>query len=263
MITVKLMGGMGNQMFQYAMGLAQARRLGVELRLDISLLGGKRVYQLNQWRHIKNELTSGKVSTIHEQGMPYNQALVDSIKDGDVLEGYWQSERYFIDIADTLQRDFFPSVAFVDRMMTIGSPLVDLKAVAVHVRCGDYLTEPTKSFHGTLPWEYYQSAMNYIREKVSSPKFFFFSDDPEWVREHFYTDFSLGEQSIVKSEFEAEDIFLGSQCRHVIIANSSFSWWMAWLGREREDRIVIAPRRWFLNPSEDSSDIVPSRWTQL
>jgi hypothetical protein len=108
MIVTKLMGGMGNQCFQYAMGLAQARRLNTGLLLDTSLLGGKRKYVLDQWDMFESTVI-GTETTIYEPGsMVYSQDLVDRIKDGDCLQGYWQSEKYFKEILDDIKQDFVP-----------------------------------------------------------------------------------------------------------------------------------------------------------
>jgi hypothetical protein len=260
MITVKLMGGMGNQMFQYAFGLAQARRLWVGLQLDTTVLGGHRPYQLQQWG-IDVPLVERITPTIREQGMPYNPKLVEQIKNGDCLEGYWQSEKYFESIRINLRTVFSPKDGPSIRAEALYSDITKPNSVAVHIRRGDYLLEPHKSFHGVLGWEYYKAGMNYIRERVENPKFFFFSDEPEWVREHFYTDFSLGEQIVVESGLEAEDIYMMALCSHSIIANSSFSWWGGWLGNN-QDRIVIAPKKWF-NTDIDTSDLIPDRWVRL
>lgn len=183
-ITVKLMGGIGNTMFQYAMGLAQARRLDVELVLDVSLLGGKRKYQLDQWEFKGKppSLVTGHRTTI-AGGMPYNQEIVDRIKNGDVLEGHWQTEKYFLDVRDELRDVFIPK--------NLDRTSLKKNSIAVHIRRGDYLNSSTKEFHGLLPMKYYQTAMAYISERVPNPKFFVFSDDFEWIKQTFVEALSL------------------------------------------------------------------------
>jgi hypothetical protein len=254
MITTVLMGGIGNQMFQMACGLAQARRLSTTLQLDITLLGGKRKYILDQW-NLPNDVTviTGTTPTVFEDGMGYNRDINERVKDGDCLHGYWQSERYFENIQEDIRRIFTPAQRPTSRLIPGGN------SVAVHVRRDDYLIQPHREFHGLLPMSYYESAMNYIRERVPEPTFFIFSEDVEWTCQNFTSPDTV----IVPRSQEAHDIYLMSFCQHAIIANSSFSWWGAFLGdwqTDRVSRIVIAPSRWFQDERTDYSDIVPNRW---
>jgi hypothetical protein len=252
MITIQLIGGHGNQLFQWAFGMAQAKRLGVRLQLNTSKLGGARPYSLNQWTAEKSDVPYKIEPTVREQGMPYNPTLANSIKNGDVIQGYWQTEKYFEGIEPELMalRPRATNNAALSEIFHVAQP------VAVHVRRGDYLKEPHASFHGNLGLEYYNSAFNYILERVPRAKFFIFSDDPAWCREHF------SGSAVVESFEEAADIHAMSLCKHNIIANSSFSWWGARLNKH-EGRIVIAPKNWFQSSGEDSRDIVPERWVRL
>ncbi len=258
MITVKMMGGMGNQMFQFAFGLAQARRLGVGLQLDAS--HQDRPFSLRQWL-LPNVPYAKMAPTVLERGMNYDQALVDSIKDGDVLRGYWQNERYFQLVEKELREIFMPSESPFDSAafsQTVAR-MIDTHSVAVHVRRGDYLIEPHKSYHGVLDLGYYNQAFNEVYNRMAAPHFFIFSDDPQWVRQHFSGD----NITMIEPGKEAEDMHLMSFCKHAIIANSSFSWWGAWLGDNRKDRVVISPEKWFDQANEDYSGIVPSRWVKV
>jgi hypothetical protein len=258
MITVILQGGAGNQLFQFAFGLAQANRLGVDVQFDLTRLVN-RSFALGQWNIDGLRLAPRHQPTIREVGLPYNQALVDSIKDGDVLQGYWQSEKYFAGVDLRGLVPFYRNSGLENKI--IGAR----NSVAVHVRRGDYLVEPHKSFHGVLDRNtYYKPAMDYIRHYVYDPTFFIFSDDPIWVRDNWYCDFSLGREEIVYPSNEAADIFAMSLCDHVITANSSFSWWGAWLGDPRENTYVISPKNWF-GPAarENAKDIVPERWIRI
>src|SRR5271168_480591 len=138
MITTRLMGGMGNQMFQFAFGLETARRLGTELAMDASMLTQpNRSFGLGQWSVRLNMIKTAP--TVLERGMPYNQPLVDSIKDGDVLQGYWQTEKYFPSIANTLRYDLFVPFKTFDHPLL--EDIRNTNSVAVHVRRGDYLKE--------------------------------------------------------------------------------------------------------------------------
>lgn len=259
MITVVLQGGAGNQLFQYGFGLAQARRLNTQVQFDATRLAANRPFSLGQWNIDSFNLSSRLKPTVQEQGMPYNQQLVDSIKDGDVIQGYWQSEAYLESVKEDLL-----SIKPLDRRRYLEDEILkEENSVAIHVRCGDYLVEPHKSFHGNLGWEYYGAAIQHIKERISNPKFFLFTDDPRRVSELFYTDYTPN-YMIVEPGSEAADIYAMSMCDHVITANSSFSWFGAWLGDPRSNEIVIAPKNWF-GPSskEDASDVCPPRWVRL
>jgi glycosyl transferase family 11 len=251
MITMLLQGGHGNQLFQWAFGMAQAKRLGVKLQLNTSKLGGARPYSLNQWTAEKIEVPYYVEPTVREQGMPYNPTLANSIKNGDVIQGYFQSEKYFTGIeADLVAlRPRVTNNALLENIFNTFQP------VAVHVRRGDYLREPHKSFHGNLGLDYYREAMRYVSNRVRRAKFFIFSDDPQWCRDRFDTC------TIVEPTEEASDIHSISLCKHSIIANSSFSWWGAYLGKK--DRVVVAPKNWFQSMEEDARDVVPERWTKI
>jgi glycosyl transferase family 11 len=257
MITTVLMGGMGNQMFQYACGLAQARRLNTSVWFDVSLLGGKRKFVLNQWSLPKDIFTvTGVQPTIHENGMGHNRDINEKVKDGDCLYGYWQSKKYFEHIQDDVRRIFIPVQPAPDGAFSVKLRMIS-NTVAVHVRRDDYLIAPHKEFHGLLPMSYYESAMQHIRSRVTNPTFFIFSEDVEWTRQNFTSP----DVVIMPRGQEAEDIYNMSLCHHAITANSSFSWWGAFLGDARsEDRIVIAPSQWFQDQRTDYSDIVPDRW---
>ena len=275
MITTRLQGGIGNQMFQFAMGLAQAKRLGVELRLDISALrGGRRSYQLDQWHRfcpenrapVSNEyrITINNSTTINENGMPHNPGLIEHIKDGAVLNGYWQTEKYFKHLESELRGIFHPRTTGVGTLTQEDQKYMawleriqnEPESVMVHVRHGDYLTEPHHSYHGVLPLHYYKSQMDYIRSRTHVPKFFMFSDDEPWVRANFVES----DVVFIDAQCEAQAISLMSKCRHSIIANSSFSWWGAWLGQGGNDEIRIAPKEWFAKSNENTQDIIPDFW---
>jgi hypothetical protein len=258
MITAQLNGGMGNAMFQYAFAYACAQRLKTKFQLDTSLLGGKRKYVLDQWLIFEPTVT-GVAPTIHEPGdMHYSQELVDRVKDGDCLQGYWQSEKYFYEYASEIRAIFVPRT---NLQYTIKEPLLQRNSIAVHVRRDDYLLSPHKEFHGLLDMDYYTTAMDYIRKKVDKPTFYVFSEDIKWVKENFTGQ----DVNAVDPNSESDDIYLMSLCNHAIIANSSFSWWSGFLGENvwNSDRIVIAPREWFKDSRTSYQDLVPERWVRI
>jgi hypothetical protein len=250
MITSILQGGLGNTMFQFAMGLAQARRLGTNLALDDGVLN-KRPYQLNEWPGAAAITRPSRFtnSTIQEKGMPYNQGIVDRIKDGDVLSGYWQTEKYFKNIREELLRAFAFHGYFYEHTPN---------KVAIHIRRGDYLVSPHKEYHGVLPLEYYKIAIQYMREKVSNPEFYIFTEDWDWAEENLYEP----GVHMIKLGSAVGDMWRMSHCQHQIIANSSYSWWGAWLN-QNPDKIVIAPEKWFDQAPEDPRDIVPDSWVKI
>lgn len=274
MIITKLQGGMGNTMFQFAMGLAQAQRLNTNLLLDASSFqrDSIRQYSLGLWEGIKEPITLGHRPTIRERGMPYNQTLVDSIKDGDVLNGYWQTEKYFFHLKGRLRQIFTPAARLTDYGFETLKEILNLgeRSCFVTVRRTDYLNT---DYHGVLPQEYYnQAALEVYKSVGKPPVFFVFSDEPEWCKKNFYLphgDFkvvgSFNQTSKNHLGREDEDLWLMKYCHNAIMANSSFSWWGAWLNSIDgiEPRAVIAPKKWFNNSPEDPRDIVPERWMTL
>lgn len=179
------------------------------------------------------------------------------------LIGYWQSERYFSSEADQIRDDF----RFIQQVSGINSNLIKkikaVNSISLHVRRGDYVSNKNAlTVHGLCSIEYYQSAMRYIRERVEDPSVFIFSDDIDWVRdnidfedEHCFVGNNVHENSFF-------DMQLMSLCKHNIIANSSFSWWGAWLNGS-PDKIVVSPKNWFKTNGYDTTDLYPSDWIRL
>lgn len=179
------------------------------------------------------------------------------------FKGYWQSARYFKDGDQTI-RDLFAFRPFLsDRNHEIARTMGAVNSVSLHVRRGDYADNFMNLLkHGLCPLNYYEAAIQYITKHVKNPLFFIFSDDIDWVRENLkvksdihFIDHNRGMESY-------NDMRLMSLCKHHIIANSSFSWWSAWLNPDKE-KIVIAPQRWFANYPVRTSDLIPRRWVQL
>lgn len=308
MIVVRLKGGLGNQMFQYAAGRSLALRRGVSLRLDTSGFHSdpKRSYQLNHLRIVASPASAnevfrstgrpqtrwhnwivrfdrllkrtGRVTALprldlqgtlgirpriyqepHFQYDPSFHQLPDEI----YLDGYWQSARYFSDISEKIRHELSvkePKPAPVSEMaLRIENKL----SVSVHVRRGDYVHEhTTATYHGTCSTDYYRAAAARLRTEVHDPHFFVFSDDLSWVQENlgFCTP-----RTLVDLDDEVGDhheIELMSLCTHHIIANSSFSWWGAWLD-PTPDAIVIAPGTWFRESSINTEDLLPAHWIPL
>ena len=136
-------------------------------------------------------------------------------------------------------------------------------AVSLHIRRGDYVSNPvTNNYHGTCSLAYYKKAVLLLKEKIENPSFFIFSDDLLWARENldFINDMTFID--LDKSIPDHEEMHLMSQCKHNIIANSSFSWWGAWLN-ENSDKIVIAPKKWFSDNTINTEDLIPAKWMRI
>lgn len=176
--------------------------------------------------------------------------------------GYWQSERYFQDIVGIIRRDFSFQRPLAGLNLSLVKQIAETNSVSLHIRRGDYVSNPQAfAIHGVCSIEYYEAAIKYVAERVSSPNFFVFSDDMDWARSHLeirhaccYVENNKGADSYV-------DMQLMSRCKHNIVANSSFSWWGAWLNGNA-DKLVTAPRRWFANET-DTTDLLPSAWVRL
>jgi hypothetical protein len=295
MVAVIITGGLGNQMFQYASARALAYRLKQPLSLDISSFEtdipnvAKRTFELGLFPNINPAfLTSFKKSGFYQSrrwdnrlrkllGMPIGSVLYESThsfnetflaaKPPVLMQGYWQTERYFREVRDIVQKDFeFPKLSEKDINTSLLDEIKQSESVAVHVRRGDYISyEPTHNFHGVCSLSYYESAISYIVEKYPVCRFYFFSDEPEWVQSNLIKEGINGKViSVNKGADSWKDMLLMSNCKHNIIANSSFSWWGAWLNQHPHKK-VIAPSKWFKtnDPFFEPNEIVPKSWLKF
>lgn len=272
MITTRLQGGCGNQLWQYAFGLTQARRFHTDLQIDISSykFDPKREYNLCLFPRITEKIVVNSQTTIQEKGMPYNPSLIDSIKDGDVLNGYWQSEKYLESIEYDIRWRFQPGPLSLKQQMWFRIIFESKNPTFLTVRRTDYVGN---SFHGEMSESYYWEALKIIAEKTGRPSIFVFTDDIEWCQNNLNLPWPFQiagtYDRTVKGHLGREDadLFLMSLCRNAVMANSSFSWWGAWLGdnlRKGNNGVVVAPKTWF-GPTahEDVRDIVPDRWLTI
>lgn len=302
MIIVEITGGLGNQMFQYAL-YCKLKKLypGSEVKLDITEYDGKQTGGLSDDRQLElkklsidiskdiatkkeirkfkgytgadtftdkilNKITKKSGKYIREDlDKGYDAAYLEK-PDGDVyLSGYWQSEKYFSDIRNELKAKFIWKDN--EKIASELAAIRNCNSVAVHVRRGDYLYTHNATVYGDIcTLEYYQKAIEYMREKFDDTQFFFFSNDIEWVRNELianYDDEFKNNCHMVTCNGDTEpeyDMYLMKECRHNIIANSSFSWWGAWLG-DFDGKIVIAPNRWFNN--HEVADQICDSWIRL
>lgn len=280
MILVRLSDGMGNQMFQYALGRALSLRHNVPFKLDLSAYqrDPKRVYSLGAFRIAEDFMTMADAQRVitapQDRSRPWwNQPVVvaPSFPYNDMvwqapadcyLVGYWQSERYFAAIADHIRSDFTLKAPLTGLNLILSREMAAVESVSLHVRRGDYVSEArVAQLHGTCSLDYYRRAVAHIAEHVERPVFYVFSDDPDWTRENLRLDFPT-HYVTHNGTVPTEDLRLMSCCRHHIIANSSFSWWGAWLGHN-PGKQVCAPARWFAGYDHDTRDLVPANWVRL
>jgi len=288
MVIVRLMGGLGNQMFQYAMGraLASARQVPVKLDFEYLKSDAKRAYALHGWNisapfatpfellriRVANKLSWKLMPSapfyvrpvLREQAFLFDPDVSRAPR-RCLLVGYWQSEKYFKNIETLIRQEFTLRVAPGDKTQEVARAIQSCNSVSVHVRRGDFISEPrTQEAHGTCSLEYYRQAAEYIALRIPDLRFFVFSDDPQWVRENFALGFptTVVDHNPPGDGREHEDMWLMSLSMHAVLANSSFSWWGAWLNPVR-DRIVVAPRQWFGSLGHDTRDLIPEHWIRM
>lgn len=294
MIFFHVIGGLGNQMFQYAAGRALAMARGLPLRLDVTGFDGyglhqgfelQRVFRCEAplasadevravlgWRAaptVRRILARPAFVVLRskafvvEPHFHYWPGLRD-VPATAYLQGYWQSEKYFADATAAIRADFtFRQPLSAANEAIAGKVGAGGTAVSLHVRRGDYVSDArTHAALGVCSLDYYRVAVRYIVDRVEEPEFFVFSDDIAWAQANLeldhpchYIDHNRGAESY-------NDMRLMSLCRHHIIANSSFSWWGAWLN-PRADKIVVAPARWFAGGNRVVDDLIPSGWVRL
>ena len=297
MIIVSIYGGIGNQMFQYACAKAVALKLCVELKLDISLLCDStnsdnftiRDYELGAFR-IKDQIASVKEvrqyvpninkssdltkklfglkrllnkNTFYYENTKFQfEDRINLIDDNTLIFGYFQTEKYFESIREELLNIFrLKDVIDIENKLILKG-INSENAVSIHVRRGDYLKLSYQELD--LP-SYYLKAIEIINKKVQNPVFYIFSDDQLWVEDNFKKiDIK---KVFIKNNIEKKsfmDLFLMSQCKHNICANSTFSWWGAWLNTN-PGKVVITPEKWFKQGEFENNtfDLIPDSWLQI
>lgn len=263
MIIVGIIGGLGNQLFCYACGYATAKRVGAKLMLDTSILDNDtlRDYELDKLgiRYDKRFSTASIKSRFLREAVrrlafrlmrmrchylvdwnawKYNKRI-EGVKDHTYLLGYWQSEKYFKHLRGELLEMFKPRIELSSGCRQYVKEVEACNSVSVHVRRGDYVT-----LGFCLPASYYEKALARMEKLVEEPVWFVFSDDLDYCRKLF----AERPGKFVYVHYEStvttiEDMYIMSRCKHNVVANSSYSWWGAWLNSNPE-KIVIAPSRW-------------------
>ena len=278
-LIFRLKGGLGNQMFQYAF----ARSLNLKyptskLYLEYSLLNQERSRKLGLIHYkISKELFVCDNNIFRFNNPIYNWILfkfsstpyyferkvsdfdshISSIRHG-IFDGYWQSPRYFDKYKAILSEEFTPLK--LDRDISKQCDKIEnCNSVAVHIRRTDYLQKSNKSIYANCSKKYYSNCIKFICKVLEKPEFFVFSDDYNWVKKNQIFD-GLNYNFVSNKDFE--DIFLMSKCKHFIIANSTFSWWGAYLG-EKPNSIILAPTNWFNPKFKSQFQIYPKNWIKI
>lgn len=292
MILVKLRGGLGNQLFQYALGRRLALRCGAPLKLDLSFYEGQtlRSYGLSYYNIAASVASPKEVMVVTRTGrsgilprlgqvvrslLPYHRRRyirermlrfdpeVLRVKAPAYLVGYWQSEKYFQGIADVLRRDLTLAVPPSPESRATRARLDAVESVSLHIRRGDYASNPsTRAHHGLCGLDYYRAAAAEMARMVREPHLFVFSDDMAWAKDNLGLEHVTTYVDHNAEKRDHEDLWLMSACKHHILANSSFSWWGAWLSKH-PDKTIIAPKNWFADPNGDIDDLLPSTWIRM
>lgn len=284
---VKLMGGLGNQMFQCAFAESLKLEIKKNVILDSSFLDLNYKsrenftawpYQLDifniqpsararfsflfpRFRSILISIIENKLfKTYYEKSFNFNEKLF--FEDYDVFIGYFQSYKYFTKYSNQISSMFkFDLNKISKKSIELGNEITGSgESLSIHIRRGDYISnKAASSFHGVCSLEYYMNAMSLIKQIKKIDSIYIFSDDVEWVLENFKIDehFIIVSHNVGNDSYQ--DMYLMSLCKNNIIANSSFSWWGAWLNMN-DQKIVVAPAQWFINDNQNSNDLIPSNW---
>lgn len=289
MVIVGLIGGLGNQLFQYAAALAIAQRSGMPLKMDVSGFESYKLhaYSLQHFRIPQEFASMQEVARlkrraprvirrlgldrlrpchrrpwVREQHFHFDPNIL-SIRSSVYLDGHWQSDRYFKEIESLVRQRCIVITEPDPENAAMACRVQNSESVSVHIRRADYVTDSTThTIHGICSLDYYHAAIQYVVARTADPSFFVFSDDPEWARANVLISHPVTFVSHNRADRNYEDLRLMNLCRHHIIANSTFSWWGAWLGAH-PGKIVVAPRIWFHTKERDTRDLIPDEWVRM
>lgn len=285
MIIIKFIGGLGNQMFQYAL-YRKFKELGKVVKADLTEIkeyNRHNGYEIENVFNVKideasieeikelkdneqdiiskirRKIFGFKKSHYIEKSNAYDENILNL--DNIYLDGYWQTSKYFDSIKDVIFEDFNYNFASDNKNEEVIKLMKESNSVSMHIRRGDYVSNPEAAkVHGNITTlQYYQNAIKYINENIENPMFFIFSDDVEWTKKNIVVDNSRI-ISWNRSTDSFKDMILMSNCKHNIIANSSFSWWGAYLNKNKGKK-VLAPNRWY--NTMEAPDIICDNWITI
>jgi hypothetical protein len=291
MIVCNLYGGLGNQMFQYAFGKSHAERTGEDIyfstdfstdksnffkaafNLENNFLNSRDLNQLfgpiyaNKYLRKSlgkfNNLPFSPKNFFFEKNYAFDPNFFNlEATDIKYFQGYWQSFKYFKGMEDLIRRDFKFFNTF--SCIPISEKIEKVKSVAIHIRRGDYLSvQKNKSIYNVCSKDYYYQAIDILSERFENLQFFVFSDDKKWAFDNICSLYKNSHLVDLNNYSDSSylDMFLISKCENQIIANSTFSWWGAWLN-SNENKIVISPEAWYLN-GNTTNDLLPYDWIRL
>jgi len=293
LIISKIIGGLGNQMFQYAAGRSLSLERDVTLLLDISDFSKYKLHQGFELQRVFNGhvnianptqiqdvlgwqrfpvlrrlLSQPSIAFLRKRELVFEPSFhywsgISDVPYDCYLSGYWQSEKYFRKHSAQIRSDFnFPENLSTENL-AISQKISQVNAVSLHVRRGDYITN-SKNINvlNACTLDYYYTAIDELQKKIKNPHIFIFSDDIDWVKSNLITSLPCEFIDNNKGQDSFFDMQLMSLCQHHIIANSSFSWWGAWLG-VNPHKIVIAPTKWFASDKLCSRDLIAEGWIAL
>lgn len=288
MIISNIIGGLGNQMFQYACGRALSLRTKQSLQISTDQFDSYALhngFELTEVFNLNPTVISNEdlKKILGWKAMPVVRRLfgkknIDSLTgvnwinennfhkissrplDPVYLHGYWQSEIYFSDFSDLIRTDFTFRKPISEKDLEVSYRMAAQPSASLHIRRGDYIKN--QNIYALCSIDYYRTAIRLLRNRVPSIRFFAFSDDPDWVSKYLMDEKNLIEiVSHNNGLSSANDMRLMSQADHHIIANSSFSWWGAWLNPS-QSKIIVAPKHWFSNGNNDGN-LIPSTWLRI
>lgn len=281
MIIVRLKGGLGNQMFQYALGRALSIKNNITLGLDTGFfnlnLNPKRQYDLEVFNIAGKVLEQKEIPFLYrfchkskildkitrcgfkEKSFDFDPQIF-SLGSNLYIDGYWQSPKYLEGFEDEIRKNFTLKNTPIPKIQDLAREIENANSLCIHVRRGDYVENKN---HEIVDNEYYIKGIEYIKNHAPIDKIYVFSDDIEWCKNNLKFEIPT---MFVNSGYAGEKgeghMFLMSKCKNFIIANSSFSWWATWLSNNKE-KIVICPKQWFPDAKIDTSDLIPKEWIRI
>lgn len=286
MIIADLLGGLGNQLFQYAAGIHLSRLHQVPFKINTFNFETYKLHKYSlEYFNISAEIATHEEVRLYSKfstkifetitRKPYYQRKVfkerifqydENFKRASnniMLVGYWQSEKYFCEIESIIRTEFIVKSLVDGLNERLANEIKRENSISLHIRRGDYASDlKTNKIHGVCDIQYYNNCIDKIVNLVKNPVFYIFSDDPSWVKSNFKLNYPSVYIDHNDAEKNYEDLRLMSYCKHNIIANSSFSWWGAWLNSS-PDKHVLAPKQWFNDWSKNSKDIIPDKWERV